>query len=120
MTADPFQDRLTRVRDRFATSLTAKIDDTCAAIPHLSALDPGAAATVEDAFRSVHGMVGVGPTVGFPATGQAARDVADVLRQPRQDKRGLTADEISRLTKTLQTLREAAARELRSFGSVQQ
>jgi len=119
MTADPFLDRLARVRIRFASTLTGKIDETCAAIPRLSAAMPEAAVAVAEAYRCVHGIVGVGPTVGFPGSGNAAHDVEDVLRQPQQERRALTADESALLTKSLQTLREVAARELQSFHSLQ-
>jgi len=115
---DPFTERLGRVRDRFAASLDAKIDATCAAIPQLQAAEPVAAAAVEEAYRCIHGMVGVGPTVGFPATGRAAREVENVLRPPRQEARGLNAEELALLTQTLQALREAAARELQSIQGV--
>jgi len=119
MTADPFTDRLTRVRDRFAASLAGKIEGVCAAVSNFSDGDAGAAAAVEEAYRFVHGMVGVGPTVGFPATGSAAHEVENVLRGARTERRGLTSGEISLLARTLETLRETAARELKSFHSVQ-
>ncbi len=119
MAADPFMDRLARVRDRFATTLTGKIDETRAAIPQLSYAFPSAAAAVADAYRCVHGMVGVGPTVGFPATGNAARDVENVLRTAQQERRGLTDHEIALLTKKLQLLRAVADRELRPFYPVE-
>jgi len=115
MTVDPFTDRIARVRRRFATTLAGKIDETCAAIPQLSDVSPAAAAAVAEAYRCIHGIVGVGPTVGFPASGRAAHDVENVLRPSQRERRGLTADEIVRLTKTLQVLREAATRELQSF-----
>jgi chemotaxis protein histidine kinase CheA len=115
MTADPFTDRLAKVRDRFASTLADKIDTTCTAIPQLSSVAPAAADAVAQAYRCVHGIVGVGPTVGFPASGNAARDVEIVLRTAQQERRGLTAGEIAQLTKTLQVLRETAARELRPF-----
>jgi chemotaxis protein histidine kinase CheA len=118
MTADPFTDRLARVRDRFATSLAGKIDETWAAIPHFAGVAPSAALAVAEAYRCMHGIVGVGPTVGFPASGSAAHDVENVLRPPRQQRRGLTADEIGLFTKKLQVLREIAARELQFFGSL--
>ena len=120
MTIDPFTDRLTRVRDRFAASLAGKIDDAWAAIPQLSAAAPAPAAAVEEAYGRVHAMVGVGPTIGFPATGDAAHAVENVLRAPRLERRGLTAEEISLLTRSMQALREAAARELQLFRSPQQ
>jgi chemotaxis protein histidine kinase CheA len=117
MTADPFTDRLARVRDRFAATLTGKIDEVCAATPHFADALPSAPAAVAEAYRSVHSIVGVGRTVGFPASGNAAHDVAGILRSPQQQGRGLTADEIALLTKMLQTLREVAARELQSSTS---
>jgi hypothetical protein len=55
--------------------------------------------------------------VGFPASGSAAHDVEEVLRPPQQQRRGLTADEIARLTAALQVLRDVAARELHAFNS---
>ncbi len=67
----------------------------------------------------MHSMVGVGSTVGFPATGNAARDVENVLRAAQQERRGLTDDEMALLTKTLQVLRAVADRELRSFHPVE-
>jgi len=115
MTSDPFADRLARVRHRFVSTLEGKIDDTCAAIASVSGVTPAAAAAVAEAYLCVHGMVGVAPTVGFPATGDAAHQVEDVLRAPYKTGRGLTADEISKLAPTLQALREAASRELQSF-----
>jgi len=118
MIADPYTDRFARVRDRFAKSLAGKIDQTCASVPTLSGLTPAAAAAVAEVYRCVHGIVGVGPTVGFLASGNAAHAVENVLRPPQQERRGLTADEISLLTKTLDVLREAAARELQSFRSL--
>ena len=119
MTADPFLDRIARVRERFATSLAGKIDETCAAIPRLRDIAPSAAAAAEAAYRCMHGIVGVGPTVGFPCSGNAAHEVEAILKPPKQERRGLTADEIARLTCALQALREVAARELESFHSLQ-
>jgi len=117
MTADPFTERLTRVRARFALTLAGKIDESCAAIPHLADAEPAAPAAVAEVYRCVHGIVGVGPTVGFPGSGSAAHDVEDRLRLAQQERRGLTATEIELLTKSLQVLREIAARELQSFRS---
>lgn len=118
MTADPFTDRLARVRDRFAKTLAGKIDETFAAVPKLSSVAPSAAAAVAEAYRCVHGIVGVGPAVGFLATGNAARDVETVLQTAQHERRGLTAEEIELLTKTLQVLRAVAGRELRPFDAV--
>jgi chemotaxis protein histidine kinase CheA len=113
MTVDAFADRLARVRHRFVSTLQGKIDDAYAAVPKLSDSAPEAAATVAEGNRCMHGIVGIGPTVGFPATGRAARDVEDVLREPYQNRRGLTDDEILKFKESLHALREAATRELK-------
>jgi chemotaxis protein histidine kinase CheA len=78
---------------------------------------PSAAASTAATYRTIHGLVGVGPTVGFPSTGQAARAVEDVLLEAYHRQRGLTADEILLLKKRLHSLREAASRELAFFYS---
>ena len=116
-TEDLYTERLDRVRHRFVSTLEGKIEDAYSAIPKLSAVTPTAALAVDAAYRCMHGIHGVGPTVGFPATGRAAHDVEDILRLPEQDKRGLTDDEILIFKKSLHVLREAASRELQSLHS---
>lgn len=118
MTVDPFTDRLARVRHRFVSTLDSKIEDAHAAISSLSDVSPGAAVAAAEVYRSIHGLVGIGPTVGFPGTGQAARSVEDVLRGPYQGARGLKADEIVLFKKRLHGLREAVTREMQLFFSV--
>jgi chemotaxis protein histidine kinase CheA len=117
MSVDVFADRLDRVRRRFVSNVEDKIGDACAAIPGLSEIVPTAAISLGNVYRSVHSIVGIGPTIGFPVIGRAARHVEDVLRAAYCDKRGLTADEISQLTNSLSALREAASGELQSFHS---
>jgi len=117
MTVDPFTDRLAKVRHRFVSSLEGKIEDAFGAVAKLSAVAPEAAATVGEAYRCMHGIVGIGPTVGFPSTGRAAREVEDVLRSPYHDGRGLTSQEAALFMQRLDALREVAARELQSFSS---
>jgi chemotaxis protein histidine kinase CheA len=114
MTADIFADRLDRVRHRFVSSLASKIDEACAAIPNLLGAIPAATAAVAEVYRSIHGIVGVGPTVGYPSTGKAARGAEDVLRMAYREGRGLTADEGALLKSALDALRDAASRELQS------
>jgi len=122
MAEDVFADRVAKVRQRFMSTLEARIDETSAALPHLGAGAPpaAAAAAVAEAYRRMHAIVGVGRTVGFADTGHAAREVEDVLRSPYQAGRGLTGDEISLLKNSLQALRAVAARELGSFRSLPQ
>jgi len=115
MSIDIFADRLARVRQRFVSTLQSRIDDTVASLDELAAKLPAAAAAVGEAYRCVHGIVGVGPTVGFPATGRAARGVEDVLRPAQNERRGLSDDEIGLVKERLVELRAAAEREMQGF-----
>jgi chemotaxis protein histidine kinase CheA len=116
MVVNSFAERLARVRQRFVSMLDSKINDAYAALANLANTGaPTAIASVERTYREIHGIVGIGPTVGFPATSRAARGVEDVLRVPYQDGRGLTPDEIQLFKKRLSALREAATRELDLF-----
>jgi len=117
MSVHIFTERLEWVRRRFVSNVEAKIDDARAAIPELSEVVPAAAVSLGNVYRSVHSIVGIGRTIGFPVIGRAARHVEDVLRAAYCDKRGLTVNEISQLTNSLNALREAASGELQSFHS---
>ena len=110
-----FKDRLDRVRYRFVSTLESKIDDAYESISDLAEVAPSAATSVEQTYRSIHSVVGIGPTVGFPSTSKAARGVEEVLRGPYETQRGLSADEILLLKRQLHSLREAASRELQFF-----
>lgn len=116
MAVDPFIERLARVRERFVSALESKIEDTFSAIPDLSG-ETADIAAIGETYRRMHGIVGIGPTVGFAGTGRAARHLENILLPPHQAERGLTPEEIATFTKALHTLREAAASELQSFYS---
>ena len=116
MAVNSFAERLARVRQRFVATLGSKIDDAYAALTNVANTGaPGAVKSVQQTYREIHGIVGIGPTVGFPATGRAARGAEDVLRVPYQAGRGLTPDEILLFKKRLHALRESATRELELF-----
>jgi hypothetical protein len=117
MAVDPFTERLARVRERFVSALKSKIDDTYAAIPDLAGETADVIETVGETYRRIHGIVGIGATVGFVDTGRAARHLENILLAPHQAERGLTVEEIATFKKALHTLREAAAGELQSFYS---
>jgi len=117
MAVDPFTERLGRVRERFVSVLESKIEDTFAAIPDLSGDASAVVEAVEEAYRRMHSIVGIGPTVGFAGTGRAARSVENILLPPHRAERGLTVEEIDSFKKALHALRETAARELQSFYS---
>jgi chemotaxis protein histidine kinase CheA len=63
----------------------------------------------------MHSIVGIGSTVGFPATGRAAHEVEDLLRAAQNEHRGLSDDEISKLRERLIALRAAVEREMQLF-----
>jgi hypothetical protein len=114
MPADPFTERLARVRQRFVTTLESKIEDTYTDLPKISGDGPDVTATLDETYRRIHGIVGIGPTVGFAATGKAAKTVECVLLGPYRAARGLIPNEIDALRKALHALREAAQQELQS------
>jgi hypothetical protein len=114
MPVDSFTQRLARVRQRFVSTLESKIEDTYGDLPTLSREGPGVRGTLEETYRRIHGIVAVGPTVGFAATGKAARTVENVLLGPHQAARALGANEVDALKKALHALRQAAQQELQS------
>jgi chemotaxis protein histidine kinase CheA len=116
MTIDPFIERLGRVRERFVSALEGKIEDTYAALSDLSE-EVAAVEAVAETYRRIHGIVGIGPTVGFAATGRAARALENILVRPHEEERALTSQEIASFKEALHALRETAAQELQSFHS---
>jgi chemotaxis protein histidine kinase CheA len=102
------------VRHRFISSLESKIEDTYADLPKLTGEGRDVIDALGETYRRIHGIVGVGPTVGFAATGKAARAVENVLLGPYRATRGLVATEVDAFRKALHALREAARQELQA------
>jgi hypothetical protein len=113
MHADQFEIRLARVRHRFATTLESKIDDAVISANRMSRSDDGVVKHISDSYRHLHGICGIGPTVGFSATGEAAHFAEAALMQAYRESRGLTDKEVLSLKKALEHLRVVAASELR-------
>jgi hypothetical protein len=111
--ADEFETRLARVRHRFATTLESKITDAVVSADHMSRSGDCVFKHVSESYRHLHGICGIGPTVGFAATGEAARAAEVALMQAYRESRGLTQTEVLSLKKALERLRVAAASELR-------
>jgi chemotaxis protein histidine kinase CheA len=109
-----FEERLAKVRHRFASTLEGKIQDTYSALPLLSSASDGAHEAVEATYRRIHGICGIGPTVGFARTGKVAREAEAVLLESYHAHRGLTEAELAQFRKKLHELREAAKSELQS------
>lgn len=114
MAVDEFTERLARIRERFAASLPRKINDAFNARTVMSASSANAIETVVVVHRTLHEMCGIAPTVGFPATGKAARAVETVLREPAKTKRPLRTDEVAMFVAEIGELRSAAQSELQS------
>jgi hypothetical protein len=113
MHADQFEIRLARVRHRFATTLESKIEDAVVSANSMSRSNDGVIKHISESYRSLHGICGIGPTVGFSATGEAARTAEVALMPAYREGRGLTDKEVLTLQKALQHLRVAAASDLR-------
>jgi hypothetical protein len=114
MPIDLFAERLARVRQRFASSLESKIEDTYADLPKLCGDGHDVVDVLGETYRRIHGIVGVSPTVGFVATGKAAKTVENVLLGPYRATRGLLATEVDAFGKALHALRETARQELQA------
>ena len=113
MHADQFETRLARVRHRFATTLESKITEAVVSADLMSRSGDGVIKHVSESYRHLHGICGIGPTVGFTATGEAARAAEVALMQAYRESRGLTQTEVLNLKRALERLRVAAASELR-------
>ena len=114
MAIDPFQERLAKVRFRFAATLAGKIEDTYTALPLLSGEGAQTSEAMEATYRRIHGICGVGPTVGFVRTGRIAREAAAIVLEPYRAHRGFTDSEAESFRQKLHELREAAEFELNS------
>ena len=115
MYADNFESRIAIVRHRFATALESKIEDVAVSADRMFRGDDKVSELISESYRRLHGICGVGPTVGFPATSTAARAAEEALINAYREKRGLSEQEFHTLNEALVRLREAAATELQSM-----
>lgn len=113
MHTDQFEVRLAIVRHRFATTLESKIQDAVISASLMSHNNVGVTKRISDSYRCLHGICGIGPTVGFSATGEAAHFAEAALMQAHREGRGLSEREVFGLKEALEHLRLAAASELR-------
>jgi hypothetical protein len=79
----------------------------------MSRSEDGAIKELSESYRHLHNICGIGPTVGFVTTGEAARAAEVALTRAYHERRGLTEAEVLGLKKALSRLRAAAAAELR-------
>jgi hypothetical protein len=113
MHADQFETRLAIVRHRFATTLESKITDAVVSADHMSGSGDGVIDQVATSYRHLHGICGIGPTVGFTATGEAAHAAEVTLMPAYSESREPTQTEVTSLKEALEHLRVAAASELK-------
>ncbi|HXL86241.1 MAG TPA: Hpt domain-containing protein [Gemmatimonadaceae bacterium] len=112
MSVGQFEERLAKVRHRFAGTLRSRVDDALSSFCKLTQDVPGAPENVDEAYRRIHSICGVASTVGFPSAGKSAREAEVALLAPMRAKRGLTRAESAVLKKALDALRRAAQAEL--------
>ena len=89
MLADLYEVRIARVRHRFATTLENNIESTMVSVDRISRNQGSAIQHVSDSYRHLHRIYGLGATVGFAATGEAAHAAEAALMQAYYEKRGL-------------------------------
>jgi hypothetical protein len=107
-----FLDRIAEIRARFASKLAGKIQATEAVFTHLACDEDAAVDAVATVYRRFHEIYGISSTVGFEATGQAARILDGILVEPFRDRRGMRTDELAQLKEGLETLRIAVQGEM--------
>jgi len=113
MDESEFAERIAKIRARFISKLADKIQETDAALPHLAG-EGGGADAVAATYRRFHDMIGIGSTIGFEATGHAARAIDAILVEPYRERRALSDDEVAKLVEGLKALRIVARTEMQS------
>jgi len=113
--AAQFDARIDGVRVRFALRLADRIQQTGAALPRMIENASGAEEVVANAYRWLHDVCGVAPTLGFEATGQSARSCDAILVGPYRAQRGLSAAELALLTESFESLRGTAQAETQAI-----
>jgi hypothetical protein len=111
--------RIDIIRARVALRLADNIQQTDAALPQMTGDGRDAADAVACAYRWFHDISGIGPIIGFEATGRQARACASILVGPFRAQVGLSPEELALLTSGLESLRIAALDETRSIESNQ-
>ena len=114
MASDLFVERIAAVRRRFVAKLDARLNEIESTVPRLANADSLEA--LARVHRHAHDLCGVGPTMGFVATGQAARKVEQTLLAALKSNRALTTDEMTRVTEDVAKLRSVAHAETQSAG----
>jgi hypothetical protein len=106
-----FVARIDRIRARVVLKLAEKIREIDATMSLMAGDGDDAVDAVASAYRWFHDVSGIGPIVGFEATGQHARSCAAVLIGSFRAQRGLSPVEWALLTSDFETFRIVAQNE---------
>ena len=106
-----FVARIDTIRLRVVLKLAEKIREIDTTMSIMAGDGDDAVDAVASAYRWFHDVSGIGPIVGFEATGQHARLCAAVLIGSFRAQRGLSADELALLTSGFETFRIVAMNE---------
>ncbi len=117
MQLDQFELQIAKVRDRFTATLEQKIRDAISSAPQLTGEGAAVVERVAQSYRMLHGISGIGSTIGFPSTGRLARTAESALTQAYREKRALSEGEVSCLAQALETLHGAVLAELQAARS---
>jgi HPt (histidine-containing phosphotransfer) domain-containing protein len=109
MFSDVVLERIAAVRHRFAAHLDDYIDEMSSP---LLAADAAGTASLSQAYRRAHKLCGIGPTLGFVATGRRAREIEKLLRPATRSHRALNPEETAQLRARIAQLRAVAISEL--------
>lgn len=113
ISVDVFTEQLAGVRARFASALDGKIADSFAALETISN-GGDRIEVVVTTHRRLHEICGIAPTLGFTATGKAARLAETAMREAARSRRALTPAEIAAVKSELEGLRSAAAADMQA------
>jgi hypothetical protein len=108
--SDLFNERISEVRERFASRLDSRLEEIACATRHHSG--ENGYDDVVLAHRQAHGLCGVGATLGLVGTGKAARWIEQMLLPVVKAGRELTDDEVPRLRDGIEVLRNTAMAEI--------
>jgi hypothetical protein len=106
-----FVARIDTIRLRVVLKLAEKIREIDATMSIMAGDGDDAVDAVASAYRWFHDVSGIGPIVGFEATGQHARLCAAVLIGSFRAQRGLSPDELALLTSGFENFRIVALNE---------
>lgn len=107
MSEAEFAERMAKIRARFSVKLVMGLEETSRNLPKLLGSSRDAAEATAATYLRFHEMCGIGPTIGFVATGRAARPLDSVLAEAWRAERGLTEDEVAKVRNGLEHVRAA-------------